>query len=298
MRFNSEVVGRVEYSPYGLIVVEEGDMDTPFLYNGQWGIQTDANGLLNMRARYYSPYLMRFLNADPLEFSGGQNWFAYADGNPISMLDPFGLWGWRNSLSMALDFIPVVGTVKGVAELALGYDVIAGEDVNRAVAAAGVAASFIPGGKAAAKVGSKAFSRGLKSADEATEVATNVIRNGDGIIYKRTTLRNGDEYIGQSRNTDTFTRRQLNHNRNVGANNFDRLGSAESGLDLNILEETLIRTSGGLRKEGGTLVNKRHQMSVENYLNGVNQRLGEFQRRTLLQSGLLNGTVQLPNRLK
>jgi RHS repeat-associated protein len=58
---------------------------------GQAGVQTDPNGLLNMRARYYSPYLMRFLNADPSGFSGGPNWFAYADGNPISKSDPFGL---------------------------------------------------------------------------------------------------------------------------------------------------------------------------------------------------------------
>jgi len=91
------VIGRAEYSAYGLLVRAEGDMETPFLYNGQAGIQTDPNGLLNMRARYYSPYVMRFLNADPIGFSGGQNWFAYADGNPISSSDPFGLFsifGW------------------------------------------------------------------------------------------------------------------------------------------------------------------------------------------------------------
>jgi RHS repeat-associated protein len=61
---------------------------------GHAGVQTDPNGLLNMRARYYSPYLMRFLNADPSGFSGfsgGPNWFAYADGNPISKSVPFGL---------------------------------------------------------------------------------------------------------------------------------------------------------------------------------------------------------------
>ena len=88
-----QMIGRAEYSAYGLLARQEGDMDTPFLYNGQWGIQTDSNGLLNMRARYYSPYLMRFLNADPIGFSGGLNWFAYADGNPISKNDPYGLFG-------------------------------------------------------------------------------------------------------------------------------------------------------------------------------------------------------------
>jgi RHS repeat-associated protein len=85
------VIGKAEYSAYGICFWKRGDMDTPFLYNGQAGVQTDSNGLLNMRARYYSPYLMRFLNADPIGFSGGSNWFAYADGNPITLVDPFGL---------------------------------------------------------------------------------------------------------------------------------------------------------------------------------------------------------------
>jgi RHS repeat-associated protein len=85
------VIGKAEYSAYGLITWKDGDMATPFLYNGQAGVQTEPNGLFNMRARYYSPYLMRFLNADPIGFSGGSNWFAYADGNPISESDPFGL---------------------------------------------------------------------------------------------------------------------------------------------------------------------------------------------------------------
>ena len=91
-----KVIGQAEYSAYGLTTWKQGDMATPFLYNGQAGVQTDPNGLLNMRARYYSPYLMRFLNADPSGFSGGSNWFAYADGNPISLSDPFGLAAAQN----------------------------------------------------------------------------------------------------------------------------------------------------------------------------------------------------------
>jgi len=94
-----------QYSAYGICLWKQGDMSTPFLYNGQAGVQTDSNGLLNMRARYYSPYLMRFLNADPIGFSGGSNWFAYdADGNPISLFDPFGLCAERNAHNNKPDF--------------------------------------------------------------------------------------------------------------------------------------------------------------------------------------------------
>ncbi len=195
---NGEVIGRAEYSPYGLVTMETGDMDTPFLYNGQWGIQTDANGLLNMRARYYSPYLMRFLNADPIGFSGGQNWFAYANGDPISALDPFGLWSWRNSLSLALDFIPVVGTVKGVVELAAGYDLIAGEDVNRAVAAAGVAASLIPGGKGAVKATARIARATRVSSDLPLRQVTNLNRPAltnelrETVVQRASTNTNGN----------------------------------------------------------------------------------------------------------
>jgi uncharacterized protein RhaS with RHS repeats len=44
-----------------------------------------------MRARYYNPYLCRFINADPSGFGGGLNFYAFADGNPVSETDPFGL---------------------------------------------------------------------------------------------------------------------------------------------------------------------------------------------------------------
>jgi len=68
-----------------------GTNDTPFLYNGRYGVQTDPNGLLYMRARYYNPYICRFINADPSGFKGGLNMYAFCNGNPISLTDPTGL---------------------------------------------------------------------------------------------------------------------------------------------------------------------------------------------------------------
>ena len=54
---NGLVTDRIQYSAYGLTAYRTGISDTPFLFNGRYGVQTDPNGLLYMRARYYSPYL-------------------------------------------------------------------------------------------------------------------------------------------------------------------------------------------------------------------------------------------------
>jgi hypothetical protein len=51
---------------------------------------TDPNGLIHMRARYYSPHLKRFINADPIRFEGGMNWYAYCGGDPLTRVDPEG----------------------------------------------------------------------------------------------------------------------------------------------------------------------------------------------------------------
>lgn len=64
---------------------------------------TDDNGLIYMRARYYSPKLRRFANADIIHGTISNavtlNRYAYANGNPVSNIDPFGLSAERgNSL--------------------------------------------------------------------------------------------------------------------------------------------------------------------------------------------------------
>jgi RHS repeat-associated protein len=98
---NGNVTDRIEYSAYGLTTYRAGTSDTPFLFNGKYGIQTDPNGLLYMRARNYNPYLCRFIGADPSGFSGGLNFYAYANGNPVSLVDPFGLGAVSDALAAA-----------------------------------------------------------------------------------------------------------------------------------------------------------------------------------------------------
>ena len=85
---------RYAYSVYGELL--KGNYgEVLFLYNGQYGVQSDDNGLYYMRARYYNAAIKRFINQDTvtgsIESSQSLNRYAYVEGNPISYLDPFGL---------------------------------------------------------------------------------------------------------------------------------------------------------------------------------------------------------------
>ena len=83
------------YDTYGKCISHTGTSNIIFGYNGRDGVVTDDNGLIYMRARYYSPEMKRFINADivagKLSNAITLNRFAYANGNPVSFVDPFGL---------------------------------------------------------------------------------------------------------------------------------------------------------------------------------------------------------------
>ena len=96
---NGIITDTFAYDTYGKLISRTGTSAVIFGYNGRDGVVTDTNGLIYMRARYYSPDMKRFVNADVI---AGQisnaitlNRYAYANGNPVSFVDPFGLFvGW------------------------------------------------------------------------------------------------------------------------------------------------------------------------------------------------------------
>jgi RHS repeat-associated protein len=112
----------------------------------------DASGLLYRRNRYYNPQTGRFTQEDPIGLAGGMNVYGFADGDPATYADPYGL-------------VPVPLIVAGIWVLRAAPAIIAG--ARFAVEAADpnpdMGTAIVSGGKvvmrAAGQAGRRAFGR-------------------------------------------------------------------------------------------------------------------------------------------
>ena len=88
----SVVEAATTHTPYGEVLEQTGTSGTVYGFTGEQ--EDSATGLLYLRARYYSPYLNRFLSADTIvpDFRTPQNLnlHAYVNNNPVNWVDPSG----------------------------------------------------------------------------------------------------------------------------------------------------------------------------------------------------------------
>jgi len=78
-----------EYTVYGEVAAEDPNHPNPYLFTGR---RFDREtGLYYYRARYYNPYIGRFLQTDPVGYFAGINWYRYCRNNPVGYVDPSGL---------------------------------------------------------------------------------------------------------------------------------------------------------------------------------------------------------------
>jgi RHS repeat-associated protein len=84
--------GELRYGAYGETRASSGSMPTERLYSGQLG--QNNIGLYYYNARWYAPYLNRWIQPDTLVLGAGNpqsmNRFSYNLGNPIRYVDPTG----------------------------------------------------------------------------------------------------------------------------------------------------------------------------------------------------------------
>jgi RHS repeat-associated protein len=84
-------LGRNAYGPSNNSVVLPSEGPDVVWMGGVIADQQDASGLLYRRNRYYDPQTGRFTQEDPIGLAGGLNAYGFANGDPVSYSDPYGL---------------------------------------------------------------------------------------------------------------------------------------------------------------------------------------------------------------
>jgi len=115
MDASGNLISQRTYSPYGLVLGEEGTWPLPLGFMGEAGIYTLSTGEVLTRSRAYDPETARFLTPDPSAPNPFEprslNRYAYAWQDPVNLVDTSGLSPFAPTGPVWL--IPCVGGVIG-----------------------------------------------------------------------------------------------------------------------------------------------------------------------------------------
>ena len=144
---DGEIVVEYTYDAWGNLLSYDGELASvnPIRYRGKF--YETATGFYWMQTRFYCPQWSRFINADSLFVAGcyltATNMYAYANGNPVMMVDPSGesaVWNFfrRNWLPITIGAAVLVGIAAITTVIVVAGAVIIGGGILLAVALPGL----------------------------------------------------------------------------------------------------------------------------------------------------------------
>ncbi|MDD5194200.1 MAG: RHS repeat-associated core domain-containing protein [Candidatus Omnitrophica bacterium] len=96
----------ITYDDFGNLATNSTEtIANPFKYVGKYGVMTDVNDLLYMRARYYVPSVGRFTQYGPI---GALNPYIYVENNPINGIDPLGEQSYAETVVMSAVMVAAI----------------------------------------------------------------------------------------------------------------------------------------------------------------------------------------------
>jgi RHS repeat-associated protein len=137
----SAIQGEQAYDPYGNLRYTAGTIGTDKGYTGQFA--DTVTGLDYYNARWYNPVIGMFLSPDSVQGnSQGLNPYAYVLGNPETMNDPTGHWGWLATVLVAVAVVAVVAVAATVVAPILIAGAVSAAAVSSAAAAGATGAAL------------------------------------------------------------------------------------------------------------------------------------------------------------
>ena len=253
-----------------------------------------------MRSRYYSPYLMRFINADvytgSIENSPTLNRYAYANGNPINNIDPCGTSAQYAKVSSVghtiLDvgsYIPVVGNACDL----VNWYATEGDYVNAALSGASVI-PFVGGGIVALKTVRKE----AKLAEKTVLQIKNISKTGTIWDFIESTADyipntkipatfkidlSGKNYINPNTGTNTLWTNS-NATEHMG-DYISRLGAESWSIDMR--SQIILESYSASLNEAMKVVSKetpeRYECTFDNWQLGINIKNGVVYHARMLR---------------
>ena len=94
---SGSVVWSAAYDAFGGVTLPASNqMLSNLRFGGQY-FDSESGFYYNWH-RYYDPAVGRYIQVDPVGLLAGSNLYAYLNGDPLNLIDPYGLWSWGDPL--------------------------------------------------------------------------------------------------------------------------------------------------------------------------------------------------------